>query len=370
MWDKAATAMLKKARVKIGEDIIVHDTSAYKDMILRGSLGLGESYIRGKWDSPHLDALITKLLSSNLERYRILGAGAYIALAFQSKLVNLQGRRYAPDLFETHYNSGNHLFESFLDPDMIYTCAYFKRTDDLHKAQLDKIRIIGEKLKLKLGERVLDIGCGWGGTARILSEMFDVHVTGVADAPNQIDYANRKNKRKNVRFIKADYRDITGTYDKIYNVGFLEAVGPKNLRGFMQLADRLLKDDGIFLTHTIGGRDSTSATDPWIDKYIFPHGVIPSKRQIDMSARGIFVERDFEAFGKYYDKTLLNWNRRFNQNWHRIKDRYKHPNQFKRMMNYYFLVCAATFRTGKNDLWQIVHTKPGRVPDYAPYRLK
>jgi cyclopropane-fatty-acyl-phospholipid synthase len=369
MYKKIVTEILKNANIKIGEDIIINDESFYKELVLRGSLGLGETYMSGKWDSQNLDTLVTKFLESKLDTYKVFGAGINLATFLKSKFDNLQDVKHAPDLYDTHYNSGNYLFESFLDPNMIYTCAYFKNTDDLAQAQLNKIRIVGEKLDLKPGDKVLDIGCGWGGTAKILSDMFDVHVTGVADTPNQIAYAKEHNLSDKVDFILTDYRDVEGKYDKIYNVGFLEAVGPKNLRNFMEQVDMLLKDEGIFLTHTIGGKKSVRSTEPWIDRYIFPHGVIPSMKQIDKATSGIFEKRDFESFGKYYVKTLTNWNSRFNANWDKIKDEYKNPEVFKRMMNYYFLTCAASFKTGKNDLWHFVYTKPGRVKDYEIYRL-
>ncbi|MFT4304370.1 MAG: class I SAM-dependent methyltransferase [Candidatus Woesearchaeota archaeon] len=369
MWEKLVNKLLEKSEVKLGEDIIIDNKSAYRDFILKGSLGFGESYMEGKWDSPHLDVLVAKILNAQIEQNRFIGTLTDNILRLRSVLLNLQTKKYAPDLYETHYNAGNHLFESFLDENMIYTCAYFQNTDDLTQAQLDKIKIVGEKLHLQPEDNVLDIGCGWGGTARILSEMFGCRVTGVSNTPNQIIYALEHNSHDRVRFFLSDYRDIDGIFNKIYNIGFLEAVGPKNFRGFMELVDKNLDNDGIFLTHTIGSMESVECTDPWLDKYIFPHGVIPSRVQIDNSVRGIFEERDFEAFGEYYDTTLMNWNQRFNDNWDSIKHNFKHPDEFKRMMNYYFLICAASFRVGKNDLWHLVYTKPGHATDYQTYRL-
>ena len=369
MWKRIATKFMNKANVEIGKDIIIRDKSIYKDVVTRGSIGFGEGYMFGKWDSPHLDVLITKILNSKLDKSKLLGAGIRIVLWLKSTILNLQNRKHCPDLTETHYNAGNYLFKSFLDPNMIYTCAYFQNTNNLAKAQLDKIKIIGKKLKLQPGDRVLDIGCGWGGTAKIISEMFNVHVTGVSDAKEMIDYAKKNNSSKKVNFICSDYREIKGKFNKIYNIGFLEHVGPKNLRGFMKQMNNLLKDDGIFLTHTIGGRNSNNFSDPWIDKYIFPHGVIPSKKQIEKSTKGIFEQRDFEAFGKYYEITLQNWSKNLNKNWHKIKSKFKNPGVFKRMMDYYLLCSVASFRMGSNDLWQFVFTKPNQVKDYKVYRL-
>ena len=362
--------LLKKANVEIVGDIIIHDKSFYKDVLTKGSLGFGESYMYGKWDSPHLDVLITKLFNNDLEKNWVLGMGVKSALWFKSTFFNMQNRKYSPELAETHYNAGNYLFESFLDPNMIYTCGYFQNTDDLTQAQLDKINIVGNKLNLQPGDKVLDIGCGWGGTARIISEMFNVEVTGVSDAKEMINYANQNNSSNKVKFIQSDYRDLEGKFNKIYNIGFLEAVGPKNLKSFMEQINNLLYDDGIFFTHTIGSEISINYTDPWIDKYIFPHGVIPSKDQIKEAAFDFFgKERDFEAFGYDYDTTLMNWNKNLNQNWDIIKHHFKDPKVFKRMMNFYLLSSAASFRTKKNDLYHYVFTKLGKVENYKIYRL-
>lgn len=275
----------------------------------------------------------------------------------------------APDLAETHYNAGNYLFKSFLDPNMIYTCGYFKNTNDLKQAQLHKIKIVGNKLNLQPGDTVLDIGCGWGGTARIVSEMFDVDVTGVTDSVEMVKYAQENNARERVNFINTDYRNIKSKFNKIYNVGFLEHVGPKNYRNFMKLVNNLLHDSGIFLTHTIGGMRSVNSCDPWLDKYIFPHGVVPSKKQLKNAVSNLFEIKDFEAFGKYYVTTLENWSNNLNKNWNTIKDNFEHQETFKRMMDYYFLSCKASFQSKTVDLWQYVFTKPNKVLDYKIYRL-
>ena len=369
MWKQIIKRLFKRNNIKIGRDIIIHDNSTYKNIITKGSLGLGESYMKKKWDSPHLDVLIAKIIKAGIHKNRLLGALTKFILKTKSIIFNLQNRKNAPLLSETHYNAGNHLFESFLDPNMIYSCAYFKNTDDLTQAQLNKIKIVGYKLDLQHGEKVLDIGCGWGGTARILSEMFDVEVTGVSDSPEMIKYANENNAGESVNFICADYRDIKGKFNKIYNVGFLEAVGPKNFRSFMEQVNELLLDNGVFLTHTIGGKYSVNYGDSWLDKYIFPHGVIPSKKQIEKAAKNLFEIRDFEAFGNYYETTIKHWSNNLNRNWHKIKDRFENPEIFKRMMDYYLSSCKAAFNADMLDLWHYVFTKPAEVREYRKYRL-
>jgi len=369
MWEQIIKRFFKRSDIEIGSDIIIHDSATFKDIVTKGSLGLGESYMNEKWDSPHLDILIAKLIDAGTHKNKFLGAFTNIILWAKSMILNLQNRKNAPDLAETHYNAGNHLFESFLDPNMIYSCAYYKNTNDLTQAQLNKIKIVGKKLDLHPGEKILDIGCGWGGTARILSEMFDVEVIGVSDSSEMIKYANVHNTSERVNFIYADYRDIKGKFNKIYNVGFLEAVGPKNYRSFMEQVKDLLLDNGIFLTHTIGGKYSVNNGDPWLDKYIFPHGVLPSKKQIEKAVKSLFEIRDFEAFGRYYETTLMHWSNNLNRNWNAIKNQFNNPEKFKRMMDFYLLSCKAAFHTNMIDLWQYVFTKPDKVRDYKKYRL-
>jgi cyclopropane-fatty-acyl-phospholipid synthase len=369
MWEQIVKNLFKKANIELDKDIIIHDKSTYRDIIIKGSLGLGESFMKKKWDSPQLDVFIAKILRAGSQSNLILGALIHFRNWVKSSFLNLQNQKYAPDLAETHYNAGNYLFKSFLDSNMIYTCGYFKNTTDLKQAQLNKIKIVGSKLNLQPGESVLDIGCGWGGTARIISETFDVEVTGVTDSVEMVKYANKHNSSEKVQFINSDYRNIKGKYNKIYNVGFLEAVGPKNYRAFMELVNNLLYDNGVFLTHTIGGMHSVNSGDPWLDKYIFPHGVLPSKDQIKKAISNLFDIRDFEAFGKYYATTLSKWSNNLNKNWHTIQDKFDNPEEFRRMMDFYFQSCKAAFQSKIIDLWQYVFTKPGMVSDYKMYRL-
>jgi cyclopropane-fatty-acyl-phospholipid synthase len=369
MWESITKRFFRKANIEFGNDIVINDSSAFKDIVMKGSLGFGESYMHKKWDSPRLDVLIAKLIGAGINENRLLGTLTHARIWLRSMIFNLQNRKFAPDLAEAHYNAGNHLFKSFLDPNMIYTCAYFKNTNDLEQAQINKIAVVGKKLDLQSGDKVLDIGCGWGGTARIISEMFDVEVTGVSDSTEMVRYAREHNSNGKTNFIYADYRDIMGQYDKIYNIGFLEAVGPKNYRSFMEQVNNLLLDNGIFLTHTIIGKYSSVKGDPWLDKYIFPHGVLPSKKQIEKAASGLFAVRDVETFGHYYETTLEHWSSNLNDKWDKIKDRFKNPEVFKRMMDFYLLSCKAGFHAKMIDLAQYIFTKTGQVKKYSIYRF-
>jgi cyclopropane-fatty-acyl-phospholipid synthase len=163
-----------------------------------------------------------------------------------------------------------------------------------------------------------------------------------------------------------DYRNIEGKFDHIVSIGMFEAVGYKNFRTYMEVVSQHLKDDGLFLLHTIGGNESTVSTDPWIHKYIFPNGMMPSIKQIGKSIEELFVMEDWHNFGPDYDKTLLAWHHNFNVHWPELKSKYdKH---FFRMWNYYLLMSAASFRARRNQLWQIVFSKNGVPGGYQSVR--
>jgi len=163
-----------------------------------------------------------------------------------------------------------------------------------------------------------------------------------------------------------DYRDVTEKFDHIVSLGMIEHVGYKNYRGYMELAQRCLKDDGLFLLHTIIGRKSGVSTDPWIAKYIFPNSMLPSVKQLADAADGLFKMEDWHNFGTDYDKTLMAWFLNFNKNWGKLKNRY--DERFYRMWKFYLLTSAAAFRSRKNQLWQIVLSKHGKRSGYQSIR--
>ncbi len=184
-------------------------------------------------------------------------------------------------------------------------------------------------------------------------------MTGVNISGEQIRYAKDFCKGLPIKILEQDYRDIQGTFDKIVSVGMFEHVGVKNYRKFIQVAHRCLSKDGIFLLHTIGSNESKIKADPWITKYIFPNGVLPSIAQISKAAEGLFVIEDLHNLGPHYDKTLMAWNNNFQSAWHKLKTRF--GDRFKRMWEYYLLSCAGAFRARDIQLWQIVFTKYGTI---------
>jgi cyclopropane-fatty-acyl-phospholipid synthase len=184
-------------------------------------------------------------------------------------------------------------------------------------------------------------------------------VVGVTVSEEQYRYATDLCRDLPVEIRLQDYRDIRETFDRVYSIGMFEHVGYRNYRRYMEIVRNLLNDGGLFLLHTIGGNRSVRTTDPWINRYIFPNGMLPSVRQIGAAIDGLFVMEDWHNFGSDYDTTLMHWFRNFDAAWPRLREGY--DDRFYRMWKYYLLSCAASFRARKNQLWQVV-LSVGGVP--------
>jgi len=229
--------------------------------------------------------------------------------------------------------------------------------EPLDEAQEAKLDLICRKLQIEPGMKVLDIGCGWGGLAKYIAEHYNCRVTAINIAEEQISYARKLCKNLPVEIKQVDYRDLTGSYDKIVSVGMFEHVGPKNYKTFMKAVHNCLKNDGVFLLQTIGSNETEGSCDPWFNKYIFPNGKLPSIAQIGNSIEGLFVMEDWHNLGEHYEKTLLAWHKNLNKAWIQLKNKY--DEKFRRMFEYYLLSCAGAFRARQMQLWQIVFTKYG-----------
>jgi cyclopropane-fatty-acyl-phospholipid synthase len=357
----AITQIMANAGIVIGGsdpwDIQIRDDRFFSRVLRQKSLGLGESYMDGWWDCAQLDEMICRLLRGGVEA-KVRGNLRYLMRFLPAILLNLQSKGRARTIAERHYDLGNDLFFSFLDPSyQQYSCGYFEATDDLNQAQLDKLELICRKMHLNRGDHLLDIGCGWGGLARYAAERFGCTVTAVNISQEQLRYGRDFCKGLPVQFQDCDYRAVSGRFDKIVSVGMFEHVGQKNYRTFMKVVHSCLKDDGIFLLHTIGGNVSRMSCDPWIAKYIFPNGMLPSITQIARAVEKLFVIEDWHNLGPHYDKTLMAWNANFQQAWPRLKEKY--DDRFKRMWEYYLLSCAGAFRARSIQVWQAVMTKHG-----------
>lgn len=354
------TQLLDSAGVVInGEhpwDIKVRNENFFPLVIQQGSLAIGESYMQNWWSSPQPDAFIAKVLSARLDEkiHKSLSLKKHIFLA---KLFNHQGHIQAFKNGSRHYDIGNDLFERMLDKRMTYTCAFWDGVKTLDAAQEQKLDISCQKVHLKPGMHVLDIGCGWGSFAQFAAERYDVKVTGITISKEQAALAKDRCKGLPVVIKLMDYRDLAGQYDAIVSLGMFEHVGYKNYRAYMEIARKSLHDGGLFLLHTIGSNRSSVFTDPWIHKYIFPNSMLPSIGQIGKAIEGLFVMEHWENYSADYDKTLMTWYHNFKEHWNELASKYDET--FFRMWEYYLLSCAATFRARNSQLWQVVLSKNG-----------
>ncbi len=357
-------------------DISVNNPDLFPRVLSGGSLALGESYIDGWWDTAKLDEFFYRILRAGLDKkaYTLSMLPAYL----QAKLVNKGRRSKAFEIGEKHYDTGNDLFAAMLDSSMTYTCGYWKNIDripeNLDPAQEQKLDLVCRKIGLKKGDTVLDIGCGWGSFMKFAAEKYGANVTGITVSKEQVELGREICRGLPVKFKLEDYRDHHGSYDHIVSLGMVEHVGDKNYRTFFKAARRLLKENGLFLLHTIGHNRKTSGSDPWIEKYIFPNGIIPQSSKLVKTFEGLFVMEDWHNFGPDYDSTLLAWHDRFEKAWPQLSQvtdnngEKKYSNRFYRMWRYYLLACAGAFRARNIHVWQIVLSTNGIHGGYVPIR--
>lgn len=372
---KMADELLSTADVRIGGcrdwDVRINNENIYSRVLQEYSVGLGESYMDGWWDCKALDQLFAHILAAKLDQ-KVKKNFKMIMTLLSSKILNLQTKKRSQRVADIHYNLDNDLYRRMLGPSMAYTCGYFKDTQDLDEAQTAKYDLVCKKLQLKPGEKVLELGCGWGGLAKHAAKHYGVEMTSVNISEEQVKFAKQLCEGLSVNFYLADYRD-DHTYnpqgiefDKVVSVGLCEHVGHKNYKRFMKTAWRNMKQHGLFVLHTIGSNISLTSCDAWTQKYIFPGAQLPSEKQLSRAHEKYFIMEDWHNFGADYDKTLMKWHHNFVQSWDQIKHRY--DERFFRMWSYYLLSCAGMFRARDAQLWQIVLSKDGIKGGYQSVR--
>lgn len=346
-------------------DIQVHNEAVYSRVLRQGALGLGESYMDGWWDCPKLDQFFYKILSANLEQ-TVKGDWRSLLRLASSYVLNTGRKSKAFNVGEKHYDLGNDLFRAMLDKRLTYTCGYWPNAKNLDEAQEAKLDLVCRKIGLQQGQTVLDIGSGWGSFLGFAAGRYGAHPVGVTISTEQKKLADKLYGQLQTTTQFQDYRDINQKFDHVVSLGMFEHVGYKNYRTFMKVVQGALSDDGLFLLHTIGGNHSTTNVDPWMGKYIFPNGMIPSIKQIGQSIEGLFVMEDWHNFSADYDRTLMAWFHNFEGNWELLKPNY--DERFHRMWRYYLLLSAGSFRARQIQLWQIVMSKNGVTGGYRPIR--
>ncbi len=341
---------------RLSHDIQVRDPRFYRRVIRDGSLGFGESYVDGWWDSDALDD--TLVLLGRADVNTVMRQNWHmIPMALKARLFNMQRGNNAFDVAERHYNLGNGLYSAMLDERMVYTCGYWRECEDLESAQEAKLDLVCRKIGLREGMSVLDLGCGWGSFAKFAAERYGAKVTGVTISKEQMELGRERCAGLPVEIRLQDYRDVSGTYDAVISIGIMEHVGAKNYRTYVKVVDSCLADDGVAFVHTIGGNRSRREIEPWIHRYIFPNAVLPSIAQLGAALEGIFVLEDVHNFGPDYDRTLMAWDENFRAAWPELEATY--DDRFYRMWRYYLCMSAAGFRSRQLQLYQLVLTRTG-----------
>lgn len=365
---RTLAGLLAEADIEINGDrpwdLQVHDDCFYRRVLSGGSLALGEAYMDRWWDCNALDQFFFRVLRAGL-REKAARSWRFYRDVIKAYVLNRQGRSRAFAIGERHYDKGNDLYCAMLDKRMVYSCGYWKEAATLDAAQKAKLDLVCRKIGLTPGDRVLDIGCGWGSFVQYAAKEYGAEMVGITVSEEQVRLARERCKNLPVEVRYQDYRDVKGTFDHVVSIGMFEHVGPKNYDTYMEVVKRCLAPEGLFLLHTIGASTSSHVVDPWIDRYIFPGGVIPSVAQIADAAEGYFVMEDWHNIGPHYDPTLMAWYRNVEGQWDALAS---YDERFRRMWRYYLLMSAGNFRARANQVWQIVFSHEGVLGGYDNVR--
>ncbi|MCH9766076.1 MAG: cyclopropane-fatty-acyl-phospholipid synthase family protein, partial [Alphaproteobacteria bacterium] len=346
------------------------DATLYRKLFFNPELHAGEAYMDGRLSFPgsSLRDFLTLFSRNRLSlgaqpMQKVLRRVSRGLKRFQQ--ANPVGK--AQKNVAHHYDLGNPFYKLFLDRDLFYSCAYFRsETEDLETAQRNKCRLIAAKLNLKPGQRVLDIGSGWGGLACYLAQIADVDVTGVTLSKEQhalsVERAKTLGLEDRVRFFLQDYRQLDTQFDRIVSVGMFEHVGVSHYEEFFTKVNTLMPDDGLMLLHSIGHMSPPGTASPWLRKYIFPGAYSPALSEVfpAVENNSLWVT-DLEFLRIHYATTLKHWHERFEKNRAQIADMY--DERFCRMWEFYLISAEMMFRTGSQEVFQM---QLSRNRDAAP----
>lgn len=366
-------------RVTFGHDadfhaqIRVNNPVFYPTAVFGGSIGAGESYVAGDWDVDCLTTLVRIVARNSKLLDRLEERWAWLARPWQraKHLLRPNNRSGSKKNILAHYDLGNRMYESFLDPTMMYSAAIYPDAESsLEEAAVYKLDHICRRLDLRPGDRVVEIGSGWGGFAIHAATHYGCQVTTTTISDAQYEEAGRRisaaGLQDRITLLKQDYRDLEGTYDKLVSIEMIEAVGHRFLPQFFAQCSRLLKPDGMMLVQAITIQDQLykrylDSVD-FIQEYIFPGGCLLSNQHLLklVSEKTDMVVRGLEDFGLDYARTLKDWHDRFIANFKKI-EQIGYDERFKRLWKYYFCYCEGGFRERSISVVQLTATRPGHL---------
>ena len=346
---------LLRAKIKINKPGLT------LQIIKSGSVGLAEAYMRNEFETDNLTNLI-EITAKNIKIvYKFSGI---FDLSMINKLKSIfikNNKSRSKKNISKHYDLGNDFFSLWLDPSLTYSSAIFeKQKDDLFSAQLNKYKKLTELIKPNVGNKILEIGCGWGGFAEYVGKNYDVKLDCITISKEQFEFSKKRifekglNEKVNI-FLK-DYRDVKDKYDSIASIEMIEAVGQNYLVNYFKSIKKNLSENGRAAIQAITIDDSLfdryKTKEDFIQKYIFPGGFLPSKRKLyDLSSSNGLEIKKYESYGSHYSNTLKIWRDEFLKKWEEIS-KHGFDNKFKRMWHFYLSYCEAGFKSKNIDLIQ------------------
>ena len=355
--------------------VVFRDARAATRLLTGGSLGWAEAYLDGHWESPDISAVMAVAAANEAEWLPVLRGSTWMrAVAWIAHKLRPNTRRGAARNIMAHYDLGNDFYSLWLDPTMTYSAAVFAEpAEALEAAQARKMRLLCERLDIRPGMRVLEIGCGWGGFATIAARDFGAHVTGLTLSPSQLDFARARIAQAGladrIELRLQDYRDTTGQFDRIASIEMFEAVGREYWPAYFRTVHDRLAPGGLAGIQTIAIADPLfdeyASTADFIQRHVFPGGMLPSPSHLkrEVANAGLYW-RGEHWFGLDYAETLSRWYADFQHAWPQIAHlphpagKLQYDARFKRLWEYYLAYCETGFRAGWTDVGQLILARP------------